>query len=278
MGFRVLKTINNNVVSCQDENGCEYIAMGRGLGFGAKAGQMILPGQAEKMFRITDQDTVEQLNSLFASLPHDQVEFCAELIEYAGTVLGRKLNESIFYTLSDHICFAIQRIRSGMTFTNALHTEVRLFYPKEYAVGCYALAEIQRRFQVSLPEDEAASIALHLLNAEYENSLDITMQVTQALKEMLHVLESHPAFHLDRENLYFNELIIHLKFLALDRFSQRPDNPRESQFVELIARSFPEDYRLAAVLAQTLEQASGRAPTPEQLAYLTVNLHRVNRA
>ena len=68
-----------------------------------------------------------------------------------------------------------------MSFTNALHTEVRLFYPKEYAVGCYALAEIQRRFQVELPEDEAASIALHLLNAEYENSLGITMQVTQAL-------------------------------------------------------------------------------------------------
>ena len=278
MSFQILRTINNNVVSCQDEQGCEYIAMGRGLGFKAKAGQTILREQAEKMFRITGRDNMERLTSLFASLPHDQVAFCAELIEYACTVLDRKLNESIFYTLSDHICFAIQRIQTGMTFTNALHTEVRLFYPKEYAVGCYALAEIQRRFQVSLPEDEAASIALHLLNAEYENSLGITMQVTQALGEMLHVLEHHPAFHLDRESLYFDELIVHLKFLALDQFSQQDGAPRESRFAGLIAQAFPEDYRLAGILAQTLEKASGRALTPEQLAYLTVNLHRVNRA
>ena len=278
MSFQVLRTINNNVVSCQDEHGCEYIAMGRGLGFGVKAGHTILPGQAEKMFRITGQDNMERLSSLFASLPHDQVEFCAELIEYASKALDRKLNESIFYTLSDHVCFAIQRIKSGMTFTNALHTEVRLFYPKEYAVGCYALAEIQRRFQVELPEDEAASIALHLLNAEYENSLGITMQVTQALGEMLHVLEHHPDFRLDRSSLYFDELIVHLKFLALDQFSSQSQISRESHFAQLISRAFPEDYRLAGIVTQTLEKASGKPVTPEQLAYLTVNLHRIHRA
>ncbi len=278
MSFQVLKTINNNVVSCQDEHGCEYIAMGRGLGFGVKAGQTIEREQAEKMFRITGRDNMERLSNLFASLPHDQVEFCTELIEYASKALDRKLNESIFYTLSDHVCFAIQRIKNGMSFTNALHTEVRLFYPKEYAVGCYALAEIQRRFQVELPEDEAASIALHLLNAEYENSLGITMQVTQALGEMLHVLEHHPAFQTDRSSLYFDELIVHLKFLALDQFSPQCPTSGESHFAQLISRAFPEDFRLAGIVTQPLEKASGRALTPEQLAYLTVNLHRIHRA
>ena len=48
MSFRVIKTINNNVVSCQDENGCEYIVMGRGLGFGLKSGHTVEREQAEK--------------------------------------------------------------------------------------------------------------------------------------------------------------------------------------------------------------------------------------
>lgn len=107
MSFRVIKTINNNVVSCQDENGCEYIVMGRGLGFGLKSGHTVEREQAEKVFRITDQNNMERLQTLYASLPHDQVEFCAELIEYAQSVLGHKLSEVIYYTLSDHICFAI---------------------------------------------------------------------------------------------------------------------------------------------------------------------------
>ena len=50
MSFRVIKTINNNVVSCQDENGCEYIVMGRGLGFGVKSGHTVEREQAEKVF------------------------------------------------------------------------------------------------------------------------------------------------------------------------------------------------------------------------------------
>ena len=131
---------------------------------------------------------------------------------------------------------------------------------------------------MELPEDEAASIALHLLNAEYENSLGITMQVTQALGEMLQVLKHHPAVHLDRGSLYFDELIVHLKFLALDQFSPQHQPPRESDFAQLISRSFPEDFRLAGIVTQPLAQASGRALTPEQLAYLTVNLHRIHRA
>ena len=63
----------------------------------------------------------------------------------------------------------------------------------------------------------------------------------------------------------------------MDQFSQERTAPRESQFARLISRAFPEDYRLAGILAGTLEKASGRALTPEQLAYLTVNLHRINR-
>ena len=118
MSFRVIKTINNNVVSCQDENGCEYIVMGRGLGFGLKSGHTVEREQAEKVFRITDQNNMERLQTLYASLPHDQVEFCAELIEYAQSVLGHKLSEVIYYTLSDHICFAIQREKNGMRFAH----------------------------------------------------------------------------------------------------------------------------------------------------------------
>lgn len=277
MSFTVIKTINNNVVSCHDDKGCEYIVMGRGLGFGTKAGNIIAENKAEKMFRITDRDNMEKINNLFASLPHEQVEFCAELIQYACSTLNKKLSESIYYTLSDHICFAIQRTKSGMHFTNALHTEVRLFYPKEYAIGCYALSEIEHRFNIKLPEDEASSIALHLVNAEFETSLGITMQVTQALTQMLCVLETHPEFSLDKNSPYFDELIIHLKLLALNQFSDRKENNSESVFARFVAEQFPEDYRMAGILTETLESASGRPLTPEQRAYLTVNLHRVNR-
>ncbi|MDE7250236.1 MAG: PRD domain-containing protein, partial [Lachnospiraceae bacterium] len=58
--------------------------------------------------------------------------------------------------------------REGMDFSNILFDEVRLFYPVEYSVGRYALELIEERTGCRLQEDEAASIALHLIQRVIE--------------------------------------------------------------------------------------------------------------
>lgn len=276
MEFQILKTINNNIVSCLDPQGREHILMGRGLGFGRKAGQVICEEQVEKIFSITDENNLERFKELLSRLPRRQVEFCTELIPYACDVLGHPLNESVCYTLCDHICFAIERMKKGMVFTNALHTEVRLFYPREYGVGSYAVSEIARRFQVQLPEDEAASIALHLVNAEYVTSIGITMQVTQALGEMIQLLRDDTEFQLDESSIHFDELIIHLKFLALSLFSHYEEPVSDNPFFDSVAAALPLEYRWAGILTEKLEQASGQKLTQQQKAYLAINLHRIH--
>ena len=114
MVFHVLKTINNNIVSCLDENKQEHIVMGRGLGFGVKQGAVIDQERVEKVFSISNPANLEQLKDLLARCPQPQVEFCTELIQYATQVLDHPLNEGIYLTLCDHICFAIRRAESGM--------------------------------------------------------------------------------------------------------------------------------------------------------------------
>ena len=276
MEFQILKTINNNIVSCLDSHGREHILMGRGLGFGRKAGQTIGQDQVEKIFSITDEANLERFKELLSRLPRRQVEFCTELIPYACEVLGHSLNESVCYTLCDHICFAIERVKNGMAFTNALHTEVRLFYPREYGVGSYAVSEIARRFQVQLPEDEAASIALHLVNAEYVTSFGITMQVTQALGEMVQLLRTSTEFKMDESSIYFDEFLIHLKFLALSLFSHYEEPVSDNPFFDSVAAALPREYHWAGILTETLEKASGQKLTQQQKAYLAINLHRIH--
>ena len=36
--MKIIKTVNNNIVTSVDEHGREIVVMGRGLGFGKKAG------------------------------------------------------------------------------------------------------------------------------------------------------------------------------------------------------------------------------------------------
>lgn len=276
MVFHVLKTINNNIVSCLDESEQEHIVMGRGLGFGVKQGEVVDQERVEKIFSITNPANLEQMKDLLARCPQPQIDFCTELIQYANQVLEHPLNEGIYLTLCDHICFAIRRAESGIGFTNALHTEVRLFYPQEYNIGCHALSEIQRRFHVSLPQDEAASIALHLVNAEHEMSLGITLKVTQALGQMIQTLESNENFQVDHSTIYYDELVIHLKFLALDLYSPRSVHRPDLAFSQLVKDALSQEYHLAEVLTSELEEACGKELSEEQKAYLAVHLHRIN--
>ena len=44
--------------------------------------------------------------------------------------------------------------------------EVRKFYPREYEIGKQALRLIAKDLEVKLADDEAASVALHFVNAQ----------------------------------------------------------------------------------------------------------------
>ena len=111
---------------------------------------------------------------------------------------------------------------------------------------------------VQLSEEEASSIALHIVNAEYDNSLGITMLVTKALGNMLQILNHWETIEIDHESLYCDELIVHMKFLAL-------------------RTSYPREFGCASAVADYLEENSGHKVSDEKKAYLAIHLHRVNR-
>ena len=60
----IQKVINNNIVSAVDDSGAEIVAMGRGLGFGARPGEPVNKNKLEKVFSIRNQTVVEQLKEL----------------------------------------------------------------------------------------------------------------------------------------------------------------------------------------------------------------------
>lgn len=106
-------------------------------------------------------------------------------------------------------------------FQNTLLAEVRTFYPREYALGKYGLELLERELGIHFPDDEAANIALHLVNAEYENSIRDTLRITQTLHDVLTSLAGWPHLHLDQESGFYDEFTVHLKFLVFRAFPAR---------------------------------------------------------
>ena len=141
----IKKIINNNIISARDDKGIELVAMGKGIGFGRRAGEEVEESKIEKVFRLENIDDTEYFKSLLASLPIEFVRLSNQIISYAKETLGFELNSNIYLGLTDHINFAIERQKKGMVFSNALHDEIKLFYPNEYLVGKHALYLIENQ-------------------------------------------------------------------------------------------------------------------------------------
>lgn len=272
--MKVLKAINNNVVSCVDANGRELVVMGRGLGFHVKPGDSLEPSVAEKIFRMDSQEEVHRLKDLFAMLPPELLEVCNQIIDYAKGAICRQLNESVYLTLTDHIRFALNRSSQGISMPNPLLTEVKVFYPTEFTVGQYALERIREKMGVALAPDEAASIALHLVNAEYDSSMNATMHAAQVLRPVVDLMSSWPSLMLNREHLYYDELLVHLKFLAMQTSARAEGEWVSPKLAQAVEDAFPAEFACAgAVISYISEKCGNPIPGSEQ-AYLAICIHR----
>ena len=271
--MKVLKVINNNVLSCLDDQGRETVAMGRGLGFQMKPGMVLQESDAEKIFRMESQEQTAKLQELIRRVPAGLLELCSQMVDYADKILGRRLNQSIYLTLTDHIQFAMERCKNHENLHNALLTEVRVFYPEEFTIGCYILDQIQQHMGLSLPADEAASIALHIVNAEYDRTMNTTMRAAQVLQPMVKLLESCE-LPLDTASLRYSELLVHLKFLAMEAFTGKTDCEEIPLLPPSYLNDIPLSWSCAKEICDYLSSESGKTISGSEAAYLALCIQR----
>lgn len=273
--MKISKIINNNVVSTWDEEGREVIVMGRGVGFKAKEGSPIDEKKVEKIFRLDGQNTMDKFKELLVKLPMEHVQISAEIISYAKEVLNRPINPNVYITLTDHINFALERFNQKMMFTNPLIREVRSFYHEEYLIGEYAIAMIERDLGIKLPVDEAASIALHIVNAEYDAPMGDTIKITNLIQQVAEVVREYFSIELDEQSLSYERFITHLRFLAQRVFTGEHMELDNLEFQKVIDRLYPEEYVCSQKVQALIKLQYGHQVTEEEVAYLALHIKRI---
>lgn len=269
------RIINNNVVSALDEDGKEIVVMGNGIGFGKKKGQPCDESRIDKVFHMEDEKVLSQFKDLLAKLPLEYIQVSNDIISYAKQELGVKLNQNVYITLTDHISFALERLNDGMTFTNALHSEVRRFYPTEYSVGLRALQLIREKTGVSLPEDEAASIALHLVNAELNLQMRDIWVLTNMIGKMMDVIVQYLPV-LKSESLELDWLLSYLKFVMCRVLMMKPLKEKGDEGLSrYLQNNCPELMEGVKRIAGMLQDEYGCHMTEEEQLYLCVSLKRI---
>ena len=264
--MKISRIINNNVVSTCDEEGREVIVMGRGVGFKAKEGSTIDEDKIEKVFRLDSQNTMDKFKELLVNLPMEHVQISA---------LNRPINPNVYITLTDHINFALERFKQKMMFSNPLIREVRSFYHAEYLIGEYAIAMIDRDLGIKLPVDEAASIALQIVNAEYDAPMGDTIKITNLIQQVSEVVEEYFNIKLDEQSLSYERFITHLRFLAQRVFTGEHMELDNLEFQKVIDRLYPEEYACSQKVQALIKLQYGHQVTEEEVAYLALHIKRI---
>ena len=186
--MKIEKVLNNNVVVALDENGAETVLMGRGLGFGRRAGDEAPPDKVEKRFTLHSDQLSDRFQQLITSIPLPHFLMSERIINHAKIALGKELSDSIYVTLPDHISAAVNRYKEGIVLPNPLLWDIRQLYKDEFRVGLKANEIVKEETGVEFTDDEAAFIALHFVNAQLGGEIRDIYDMTYLLKAVFRIV------------------------------------------------------------------------------------------
>lgn len=272
----IRKIFNNNAIVAKDSAKNEFVLMGCGIAFKKSIGETVDESLVEKVFILKQKDASEKFKLLLEDVPSEYVSLCYDIIEYAKNILNTQLSEYIYVTLTDHINNALRLYDEDIKISNPLLWEIRKFYNKEFKIGLKALEFIEEELGKKIPEDEAANIALHLINAQVNNSLnnieDVANQ-TKKIQDILNIVKYTYNTTLDENSISYERFVTHLRFF-FQRLNKRGINADEDDFLfKQVKAKYKEAYNCMLKIEKYLDiQLSN-----EEKLYLTIHIQRVTQ-
>ncbi|WP_236786316.1 PRD domain-containing protein [Anaerococcus ihuae] len=270
--MKIYKIINNNIISAKDENGLEVILMGKGLGFNTKKGELVDKEKVEKTYHLDNKTHLERLINLLSSIPIEHIDLCLDIVSHIQDKFDYKLNENIYISLTDHISFAIKRREKGYNFTNPLLHEVRNIYKQEFDLGLYAVNYLNKNLNINFDEHEASSIALHIVDAEYDrNPSEIVSQI-EDIKEIIKIIYEGQM----SENLYGKDYILYdyiNKFITRIKEGKQK-NINDKKLYYFIRSNYKKDFMTTLSIVSFVENKYKIIVTDEEKTMLTLLINR----
>ncbi len=275
--MKIDRILNNNAVIIIDSNGKESIVCGKGIAFKKKIGDEIDEGKVNKKFILQDEMQSKQFQNIVSEIPLPHLQVANDIIEMIKLELGKKINDSIYITLSDHIHTSVQRFLEGIIIKSPLRWDIKRFYESEYRLGLKALEIIKDHFKVTLPEDEAAFIALHIVNAEMDDSdIQQVVEITKIMQEISNIVKYYFSVEFDTESIYYYRFITHLKFFAQRLLTHKTyQDEQENELFEAVKKKYQLSYKCVERVSEFILRKYEYVLSNEEKLYLTVHIERI---
>lgn len=268
------KVLNNNVVITVDASGAERVLMGRGLGFGLRAGDTVDPTKVEKTFVLAGAGEDDRVLQLLTDVPYRVIEAVNTAVEEAERTLGRALGRRFTVAVVDHVQFVLERLDAGVRLPTSM-PELRVLHPQEFAVASAMAATISDALGVRLPDEEAVFLTMHVLNATRDEPDTDAALLFRRVHHVVATVEDALGVSLDPDSAVYARFVLHVQFLLQRLADGRTPTGPDPSFLAFVQRSYPRSAAVAQRVRAEVLASTGAALADEELLYLTVHVERL---
>lgn len=273
--MHILRVFNNNVALAKADRG-EVVVTGRGIGFGAKTGDLIDESKVHRVFVPSEGRDPDHLALMLAQIPNEFIARTSDIFEEIGAPKEMREKITLVIAIADHINGAVIRAENGQLIEYPLEAEVKHLYPAELELGHAFVDRFNATQDVQLPQSEAVALALHFVNAGFATGdLSFTYKMTGLIEQVLGVIEADLNVDLGSSDVSVARLITHLRYL-FTRIAQHDQlSGQESVLGKQIQESYPQAFACANKMASLIELRFDVEITGDEVSYLTLHVARI---
>ncbi len=186
------------------------------------------------------------------------------------------LTENSYVGLIIHISIAINRIKKNEVIDDDENWKQNITEDEDYELAKVIVKELEREFQIDIPQVETSYICLHLKGAKHEkirwkeqDQLEIgNKKLQQLVNDMIDAYDAKQAYLMKQDDGFIQGLLAHLQPTLIRLvYGMKIQNP----VLEDIKVSYPDIYRRCEKVAQVLKDFTGKEVPEQEIGFLTVH-------
>lgn len=273
----IKKILNTNVVLVEKDHH-EFILLGKGIGYGKKAGAILEEDNNNELYMPIDNEKSKQMFELLNSIPLEILELTQEIIQDAKDRLQTTFQSNLYFVLADHLNFAIERMKNQMVITNRVFWEIKSFYPKEFEAGARGIALVKERLHIELPQEEAANIAFHFANAQSgDNPAYDTARYAKLIGEIINLVRYSLNRDFDLESIHYLRFVTHIKFFVERFFTDKMLQNSDTILYHQMQTNYPKEMEITMRIKSYMYDKYQILLPEEELVFLAIHINRISR-
>lgn len=267
-----IKRVYNNNVVMVDDAGTERIAVGKGIAFGRKRGDVLDSASFEKVFTLDDPTQLSRLERLIKGIPSEYLLIAEDIVAMLRRESASVIDDNVLIALTDHISMALEREQAGIICDNPLLFEIKRFYGREFELALKAREIIRGHLGIEISEAEVGFIALHIVNATMKQRADHLMLSIKMINGILNTVAETFGLTYDEGSVQYERFLRHLQFFSQRVLDKSIAQSEDTFLFHLGKDQYPDALECTERIGAHIEQEYGCVVSDAEKGYLVYHI------